>query len=678
MDTSPRRPWPGVLVGIALAACVPAIAAGQLQPTTADGPWSGEAICVVTISGTSYQEEQVHRWRITSGQPRRTGDVRHWPAVWSAQVTGMSKAGRWTFDVPETSAPIAVWEIPGYRGNNRIHIASQHALIVVRGTITETTGRTAPHAIQEWTFPTIEDAATTSTLVGSWERQVRTIPWTQRPTDAKTLESCKFNFTRPTPGDQQSTIAQGAAPPQRTAVGTSSAASLPTTPTATIGAPSGGSPANPQSEKQSSPLDGATTTLLIPLATLKPSISIDRQIITRGYPATVTFSGTATNFVDGVTMVRFTPGITVSGLRVLSPTTVEATVLADATASAGARSVTVTTGTQSVSTDGPAVVDPLRVAVTPAAVVEGTYQVILTFTGTNTHFVQGRTMVGGPISRQLNVTSPTSAVLNVTQPLWSLGEHELTVITGDEIAKTTVPLAVTPKPDEFGKACDRATQIAMLAAGQSRVLDGNLHAQGIEDWFRIPLNQNGTLSVALETINPALVSTTRFGVKVVGACFAPPGSFDRSTTQTGSAPARLELAPPLPAAVYIAVFSTDWNVTRTRFRLTVAAGAPPPPAPDTTPGPFSFNTTYLAVPFVDYESNDITITGINTPTPISVIDGGYYSINNGPYVSSPGLVTSGARVRLKKQMSPGSTSVSMQLVVGGVQAQWRLTTLPNF
>jgi hypothetical protein len=42
------------------------------------------------------------------------------------------------------------------------------------------------------------------------------------------------------------------------------------------------------------------------------------------------------------------------------------------------------------------------------------------------------------------------------------------------------------------------------------------------------------------------------------------------------------------------------------------------------------------------------------------------------------MVTNGARVRLKKQMSPGSTSISMQLVVGGAQAQWRLTALPNF
>lgn len=674
MDTPARnRRRFHALAGIALAACIHAAPAGQQQTTSADGPWSGEATCVVTMSGTGYQEEQVHRWRLTGGEPRRTGDVRHWPAVWSAQVKGSSAAARWTFDVPEADAPIAIWEIPGYRGNNRIHIASQHALIQVRGTLTDTSGRTAPHGIQEWTFPVLEDVATKMEFVGAWERQVRTIPWAQRPADAVTLETCKFNLVRSPRGGEPATLARDATPPTRVGATTATVAAAPTAP-ATVVKPEGPAPVSPAPATPSSPLETATTTLLIPPVTLKPSVTIDRQTITRGYPSTVTLSGTATNFVDGVTTVRFTPGITVTGMRVLSPTRVEATIVADATASAGSRPVTMTTGTQSVSTDGPAVVEPLRLVLTPTTIVEGT-QNLVRFTGTNTHFVQGQTRAtGGPIYGQVSVTSPTTAVLDVTNPL-SPGVYTVSVSTGDEIAEATVPFTVTPKPDLFGKSCDAASQIAMLAAGQSYSVEGNLHARDTRDWFRIPVNQQGTLSLRVETIGN-VVSPTRFGIDVMGACGS--SSFRSSAVQTGGALVRLELSPVLPPYVYISVFSADWDITRTRFRLTVTAGTPPPPPPDTTPDPFTFSTTYSAVPFVDYESNAITISGINMPAPISVIDGGYYSINGGPFVSTPGTVTNGARVRLKKQMSPGTASVSMGLVVGGVQARWRLTVLPDF
>src|SRR5262245_1307787 len=96
----------------------------QSAPSAADGPWSGQAQCVVSTRATNYQDVQTHTWRITGGPPQVTGSTRHWPAVWSVQGTGSrilssSNPGAaaiaattggpsesWTHTVPETSAPI--------------------------------------------------------------------------------------------------------------------------------------------------------------------------------------------------------------------------------------------------------------------------------------------------------------------------------------------------------------------------------------------------------------------------------------------------------------------------------------------------------------------------------------------------------------------------------------------
>jgi hypothetical protein len=102
----------------------------------------------------------------------------------------------------------------------------------------------------------------------------------------------------------------------------------------------------------------------------------------------------------------------------------------------------------------------------------------------------------------------------------------------------------------------------------------------------------------------------------------------------------------------------------------------PPAGADTVPTPFSF-TRQTDVPVGTLAtSNPITVTGIDSPAPIT-ITGGTYSINGGGYTSDPGLVSSGQSVTLRHTSSTaGSTSTTTTVTIGGTSAQFVTTTVP--
>ncbi|MCX2794829.1 agarase [Microbulbifer thermotolerans] len=105
----------------------------------------------------------------------------------------------------------------------------------------------------------------------------------------------------------------------------------------------------------------------------------------------------------------------------------------------------------------------------------------------------------------------------------------------------------------------------------------------------------------------------------------------------------------------------------------------PPPSEDkvqqdTQPDAFTFGAVSDAEPGSQQVSNAITITGINTSTDISV-NGGEFSINDGPFQNSTGTVNSGDSVvlRLIASADYGAT-VTATLTVGGISAEFRVTT----
>jgi hypothetical protein len=185
-------------------------ALASAQTTSAvDAPWSGQAQCVLSTKGPDYEDEQIHTWRITSGAPRVMSATRLWPAVWSVRGNGrrvVSSVGRsatpeerWTISIPETSAPIAISEVPGPSGTNRIRIASQHGLLVATNTATPvraSTGETIAPSLQEWLFPTAEDVITSTVISGTRTRTLADGPGWRKPSGVMTTETCTWQFTR--------------------------------------------------------------------------------------------------------------------------------------------------------------------------------------------------------------------------------------------------------------------------------------------------------------------------------------------------------------------------------------------------------------------------------------------------------------------------------------------------
>lgn len=85
---------------------------------------------------------------------------------------------------------------------------------------------------------------------------------------------------------------------------------------------------------------------------------------------------------------------------------------------------------------------------------------------------------------------------------------------------------------------------------------------------------------------------------------------------------------------------------------------------DVTVDPFTFtDITNMNISTL-YESNVVTISGINQPVPISVV-GGEYSINAGAYTSAAGTITNGQSVKVRRTSSGSySTTVGVTLTVG--------------
>src|SRR5687767_14496613 len=164
---------------LAVLVCSVAIDYAAAQaPSAADGPWSGQMQCVLSVKGPNYQDDQIHTWRIVPGSPVLNGLFRQWPAVWSVQGKGSRSlatgaSDTWTTTAPPTNAPLA-FSVNTVTG--QLRIGSQHGLLNINGGVTGNTnnvgGTRTPilGALQEWPFPIIDDAATATTISGTRTR----------------------------------------------------------------------------------------------------------------------------------------------------------------------------------------------------------------------------------------------------------------------------------------------------------------------------------------------------------------------------------------------------------------------------------------------------------------------------------------------------------------------------
>ncbi|MDX2151723.1 MAG: Ig-like domain-containing protein [Bryobacteraceae bacterium] len=170
----------------------------------------------------------------------------------------------------------------------------------------------------------------------------------------------------------------------------------------------------------------------------------------QGQTLNVAVTGQFTSFQQGSTTVSFGTGVTVNSVTVNSPTSLTANVTVNPLATIGGRTLTVTTGSQIVTSNNFAVTaGPATLAsINPASVPQAQASVNVVITGTATNFAQGQTQVffGGDITvNGVNVTSPTSLTANITVgAAASVGQRTVSVQTGGEAL--TINFNVSPRP----------------------------------------------------------------------------------------------------------------------------------------------------------------------------------------------------------------------------------------
>jgi Concanavalin A-like lectin/glucanases superfamily/HpiC1 cyclase/MBG domain/Bacterial Ig-like domain/Cep192 domain 4/WD40-like Beta Propeller Repeat len=164
----------------------------------------------------------------------------------------------------------------------------------------------------------------------------------------------------------------------------------------------------------------------------------------------VTITGQFTHFLQGSSQVSFGAAITVVSLTVGSATSATAVLNIDPAAATGARTVTVTTGTEAVSLVNGFTVTastPITLSVSPSSGQQGQQNLSIAITGQASHFVQGSTQASfgaGITVTTLTVNSPTSAtaILNI-DPAAATGARTVTVWTGSEVGTLTNGFTVT-------------------------------------------------------------------------------------------------------------------------------------------------------------------------------------------------------------------------------------------
>ena len=98
-------------------------------------------------------------------------------------------------------------------------------------------------------------------------------------------------------------------------------------------------------------------------------------------------------------------------------------------------------------------------------------------------------------------------------------------------------------------------------------------------------------------------------------------------------------------------------------------------APDDIPDAFSFTGKVGVGLNIVITSHYITVSGINTPSSISVSSGSEYQINDKLYTSQDGMVNLGDEIRVRHMSSSNyATTATSVLTIGGVSAEFNSTT----
>lgn len=268
----------------------------------------------------------------------------------------------------------------------------------------------------------------------------------------------------------------------------------------------------------------------------------------------VAISGQFTHFSQGSTQASLGAGITVVSLTVGSSTSATAILNIDPAATTGARTVTLTTGTEVATLINGFTITAstsITISVSPGSGQQGQQNLSVAITGQGSHFLQGSTQASfgaGITVATLTVNSSTSAtaIINI-DPTAATGVRTVTVWTGSEVgtltngftvtAGTPVLLSVTPNSGQQGQQ-----GLAVILSGE------------FTNWVQGTTTASfGTgITVASLTVNSATSATAVVNISATAATGAQTvtlttgpelDSLNNGFTVTASAPTLLSVTP---------------------------------------------------------------------------------------------------------------------------------------
>lgn len=196
----------------------------------------------------------------------------------------------------------------------------------------------------------------------------------------------------------------------------------------------------------------------------------------------------------------------------------------------------------------------------------------------------------------------------------------------------------------------------------------------------ISTNANlSTLTYGTGTLSPSFSSsitsyTLALPASTTSVAYFVQASDARSTLTYSGTPTSFIGSVSLPSAAGTFEVTAPDGITKKRYVVTYVL---PASATDAVPDAFSFSPRTGITPGSVAESSAITVSGINSPSTISIV-GGQYAINGGTYTSAAGTVSSlnTVKVRVTAPNGYGQTG-SATLTIGGVSGAFTVTTVPT-
>lgn len=168
--------------------------------------WSGQAQCQLAVQSQGFVHQEIQAWTLTGAAPTLQGAMQIYPATWSVSGQGGAQrpqgtqvmAAQWNNNVPGLNAPIAIFV---RASDGRLVIKLWHSQLSVFGGTNSvrqvgTSQTSTAYTVFEWSFPMIDDAATSTNVSGTGTVQVTANSIPIPSANSTGVATCKWQFIK--------------------------------------------------------------------------------------------------------------------------------------------------------------------------------------------------------------------------------------------------------------------------------------------------------------------------------------------------------------------------------------------------------------------------------------------------------------------------------------------------